>query len=207
MAEPIVIGIAGGIGSGKSAFAHALARQGLDVVDADTEAKEALEREDVRSRVEATWGSGVISSHGGVDRRALASIVFADEDERRRLEAILHPIVRSRCEELVSASERNGSRGVVIDAPLLFEVGLDAWCDAVVFVDADPEVRLERLSRTRGWDEAEIERREAAQLPLGEKRRRCRFVVQNNSGDLSVLEEEAVRIYDILRLEAGSRSA
>lgn len=199
----VVVGVAGGIGSGKSALARAFERLGLVVVDADAEAKALLDRDDVRTALVDWWGAEVLGADGRVDRRAVARLVFADGEARSRLERLIHPLVVSRSREVVGAARDAGRAGVVIDAPLLFEAGLDAMCDAVVFVDAPVEVREARVAATRGWEAGELRRREAAQMDLEEKKRRSRFVVENNSPDLSRLEDEADRIYAILRSEAG----
>lgn len=199
----LVIGVAGGIGSGKSALAAAFERLGFEVVDADAEAKALLDREDVRARLESWWGQEILDAGGRVDRAAVARIVFDDLGARTRLEGLIHPLAVERCRVIVAEARQAGKVGVVIDAPLLFEAGLDEMCDAVVFVDAREDVREERVSRSRGWESGEILRREAAQMDLDEKKRRSRFIVENNSPDLSVLEGEADRIYAILRSEAG----
>lgn len=201
----LVIGVAGGIGSGKSTLSRAFAELGFLVVDADEEVREALNRPEVRQTLVSWWGDRVLGRDGRIDRAAVARIVFKEGGARKKLEGLLHPIVISRCERAVGEATRAGMVGVVIDAPLLHESSLDLACDAVVFVDASREVREARVARTRGWAPGELSRREAAQLPLEEKRKRSRFLVENNSGDLSVLEGEASRIYAILRSEAESR--
>lgn len=202
-APTIVIGVAGGIGSGKSALARALGRLGLEVVDADREAKALLDRADVRAQLVESWGTGILDGEGRVDRARVAHRIFTNGESRAWLERLIHPLVIERCEEAIARARRAGRAGVVIDAPLLYEAGLDGLCDAVVFVDASVEVRAERVSRSRGWESGELERREAAQMDLAEKRDRSRFVVENNSSELSALEERAAGIYDILRSEAG----
>ncbi|HRQ73934.1 MAG TPA: dephospho-CoA kinase, partial [Phycisphaerales bacterium] len=178
----LVLGLAGGIGAGKSAVAAEFARRGCVVVDSDVEAKAALDRPEVREQLRRWWGERVIGAGGRVDRAAVAAIVFEDESQRRRLESLVHPLVRARRAELVREAATRGAGVVVVDAPLLFEAGVDAECDAVVFVDAPREVRLERVRASRGWDEAEVERRERAQMPLEEKRRRSRYGIVNAGG-------------------------
>ena len=154
----------------------------------------------------AGWGSQVDGADGLVDRKAVAGVVFADEDERKRLEGLTHPIVRAQRGDLFERAEREGVPGVVIDAPLLFEAGLDAWCDAVIFVDCPREVRLERVIATRGWDEAELARRERAQMPLDEKRARSGFVV-DNSGSEERLASEVRAAFEAIRAAWGTGRA
>ena len=201
----LVVGVAGGIGSGKSALARAFEGLGFEILDADAEAKAALDRPEVRHELVGWWGERILDEHRRVDRRSVAQIVFEDGASRERLESLVHPIVIGRCEDVARRATRAGRAGVVIDAPLLFEAGLEGMCDAVVFVAADDDIRAARVSKARGWDAEEIGRREAVQMALEEKRGRSRFVVENNSTDLSVLEAEASRIYDILCSEAESR--
>ncbi|TVS02380.1 MAG: dephospho-CoA kinase [Phycisphaerales bacterium] len=185
-----VIGLAGGIGSGKSTVASAFAELGCLVLDSDAEAKQALQRPEVRDQLVGWWGPGVLDESGAIDRRRVAQIVFADADERRRLEGLIHPLVKKSRREAIGLAR--GKPGVVIDAPLLFEAGLEGECDEVVFVEASRARRLERVLRTRGWDEEEFERREAAQMPLEEKRRRCGFVIVNEDDGPRVEEARAV---------------
>ncbi len=177
--RPVVIGLAGGIGAGKSEVARILADLGCVVTDSDAEARAALDRPDVRSRLVEWWGPGVVGPDGRVDRGAVAKVVFADPAQRAKLEAVVHPLVKESRAEVIRRAGEGRARAVVIDAPLLFEAGVDAECDAVIFVDAPREVRLERVRATRGWDEAELARRESAQMPAEEKRRRSDEVLVN----------------------------
>ncbi len=182
----VVIGLAGGIGSGKSEVGRILAGLGCVVIDSDREAREALDRPEIRATLVQWWGDKVLSPDGRINRHAVAEIVFGDASQRERLERLVHPIVRTARAEIRRRAEAAGARAVVVDAPLLFEAGVDQECDTVLFVDAPRDVRLERVRRTRNWDEAELDRREAAQLPLEEKRRRSASVVVND-GSLEAL--------------------
>ena len=123
-----------------------------------------------------------LALHKKVSRRALADVIFADAEARRRLEGLTHPIVRARRDEMVRRATAEGRPGVVVDAPLLFEAGLDKECDVVIFVDAPREIRLERVRRTRGWTEEELDRREKSQISLDEKRQRSDEVIVNDGG-------------------------
>jgi dephospho-CoA kinase len=204
--EPIVLGIAGGIGSGKSTVARAFAALGWVVVDSDQQAAAALLRDDVRGTLVQWWGSGVLDSSGMIDRKAVGRIVFADAAERKRLEELIHPLIaRGRRDAIAAATAAAGRApdGVVYDAPLLFEAGLDRECDAVVFVDAPRERRLERVRASRGWDEHELAKREASQWPLDRKRAGCRFVVVND-GDARGVDEQVRHVAAILTAERGS---
>jgi dephospho-CoA kinase len=180
-----VIGLVGGIGAGKSQVARALEDLGFAVIDSDKEAKAALDRPEVRERLVKWWGDRVLEPTGRVDRKRVAEIVFSDPAQRTRLEELVHPLVKLRRSELVARAMADGAMGVVVDAPLLLEAGVDQECDYVVFVDAPLEVREARV-RGRGWEAGELARREKAQLPLEEKRRRADIAIVND-GSMEVL--------------------
>jgi len=188
----MIIGLAGGIGAGKSEVARALERRGYLVVDSDKDAKAALDLPRVREQLRGWWGERVIGADGRVDRKVVAEIVFGEPAERARLEALVHPIVRADRATLLERARSGGRPGVVLDAPLLFEAGFDGVCDAVIFVDAPLEMRVERVRRTRGWTEEELLRREKAQLPLEEKRRRSDVIVSNER-DAAAVEAQVGR--------------
>jgi dephospho-CoA kinase len=190
--SPPIIGLAGGIGSGKSAVAGILSRLGCVVCDADGLARQALRDPEIRDTVVAWWGPGVLDAAGEIDRAAVAAIVFSRPEDRARLESIVHPWVQARRKALFEQAPADAS-ALVIDAPLLFEAGLDAECDAVIFVDADRARRVARVSVRRGWNEQELDTREDSQLPLDEKRARSDYVISNN-GDLQALAEQVHRI-------------
>lgn len=185
-----IIGLAGGIGAGKSTVARAMVDMGGWVIDADATARQALTREDVRERIVSWWGSALLDAQGRVDRRALAERVFADEGERRRLEGLLHPIIAEERERLIAEAEADPqTRFIVLDAPLLFEVGLNKRCDHVVFVDADRRQRLQRVARERGWGADELERREKNQMPLDIKRQLADNVIVNDASEAACVEQ------------------
>jgi len=188
-----VIGLVGGIGSGKSAAARAFEKQGCLVSDSDRAVRAVLARPDIAERLASWWGRDILDPQGGVDRRKVADVVFGDEFQRRRLEGLVHPLVRESRRALIDRARRDGATGVIVDAPLLFEAGVDAECDAVVFVETPRAVRLERV-RSRGWDGEELDRRENAQMSLEEKRRRSDHVLVNHGA----LDELESRVADLL---------
>ncbi len=196
-----VIGLAGGIGAGKSTIANAFSRLGCFVIDSDARAKAALDRPDVRAQLVEWWGDAVLAPDGRIDRSKIAAIIFADPEQRHRLEQLVHPIVREDRAAMIREAQAAGARAVIVDAPLLFEAGVDAECDTVVFVDAPREQRLERVRLARQWDEQELARREASQLSVDEKRRRSRYVVEN-SGKLGGIDAQVAGI--LASIEAGS---
>lgn len=190
-----VIGLAGGIGSGKSEVAGILAGLGCHVIDSDERARQVLERPGVRAQLRQWWGEQVLNPDGSVNRSEVARIVFTDPKERQRLEALIHPQVRAARAVLIQQARTKRARAVVIDAPLLFEAGVDKECDVVLFIDAPLELRLHRVRTDRGWDAAELHRREQAQLPAEEKRRRSTFVIPN-TGNREQLEAAVRQVLD-----------
>lgn len=198
----MILGLAGGVGSGKSAVAAILGELGFVVSDSDAGARAVLERPEVVKELVEAFGQGVLDERGRPDRRAIADAVFADEARRRTLEGIVHPRLHEERAHLVEAARTRGAAGVVIDAPLLFEAGVDAECDAVIFVDTPRALRLARVADGRGWSEAELARREAAQMPLDEKRRRSDRVVVND-GDLEALRARVRAAVEAIRSGAG----
>lgn len=190
--SPPIIGLTGGIGSGKSTVAGILAEQGCFVVDSDQLARQALEQPEIRDMLVSWWGSAILDSDGLIDRSKVASIVFSSLDERKRLESLVHPwIEKQRLSLFESAPPK--TLALVIDAPLLIEAGLHADCDAVLYVDTDRETRLARLAKSRKWDENELARREVSQLPLDDKRSIAHHIVENK-GDLQSLTGTVRRI-------------
>ena len=170
----IVIGLTGGIASGKSYVASLLAEHGATVLDADRYARAALDEPAVREALVARWGESVLTARGAVDRAAIAERVFGDSpgatEERRFLEGLVHPRVREALRSELEAARQRGATAAVLDIPLLLEAGWRDECDLILFVDTPDEVRLHRAAG-RGWDAAELRQREAAQAPLAEKRR------------------------------------
>lgn len=190
-----VIGITGGIGAGKSTVAAAFAAEGCFVCDSDALGAQALQDPAVITQLRAWWGDRIFDADGRVDRSRLAHVVFASPEsrgagsvderphttERKRLESLVHPWIEARRAELFAAPPA-GTKALVIDAPLLLEAGLDAQCDAIVFVDTPLEARRARVLAGRKWDSAEHSRREAAQWPLDRKRSCADHVLHNDDG-------------------------
>lgn len=198
-----IIGLAGGIGSGKTAVAHLLAKHGCIVADSDAAARAALLDPAIRTRIVERFGRKVLDPSGEIDRSALAGIVFRDPEQRQALEAIVHPWVHQRrLEEFACAPP--DAPALVIDAPLLFEAGLNDKCDAVILVDAPRETRLSRVRENRGWNKEELDRREASQMPLDEKRRMADYVI-TNSGSFEKLDEQVREVLATIVTSRGSR--
>jgi len=194
--KPFIVGLAGGIASGKSAVARLLHAAGAVVLNADTLAHDALRAPDVRDRVVAAFGTGVLAPDGEVDRSRLAAKVFGNPERLGQLESMIHPKVFEAIDRAIgNLGSENGKRAIlVIDAPLLFETGLDGLADAVIFVEAPIELREARAAKTRGWAPGEVARRETHQISPEEKRERATWVIENK-GTLEELED---RVREIL---------
>lgn len=198
------VGLTGGIGSGKSEVARALAGHGAIVVDADVVAREVVAPGTPGlAEVVRAFGSDVLAPDGSLDRPRLGEVVFGDADARRRLEAIVHPLVRARRAEMVAAAPSDAV--VVEDVPLLVETGLAADYDVVVVVDAPDEVRLERLE-ARGTPREDAERRIAAQASRAD-RLAAADVVIDNAGSLDRLRRQVDGLWAELRARAAAGSA
>ncbi|MCF6507524.1 dephospho-CoA kinase [Blastococcus sp. MG754426] len=186
------IGLTGGIGSGKSTVSGLLVERGAVLVDADRIAREVLAPGTPGlAAVVEEFGEGVRSADGSLDRAALAAVVFSDDGARRRLDALVHPLVRQRSAELVAAAPDDAV--LVNDVPLLVETGQAGSYDLVVVVEAERETRVARLV-ARGLTEADARARIAAQA-TDEQRRAVADVVLDNSGTLEQLAEQVDRLW------------
>jgi len=178
-----VIGILGGVASGKSLVGGQLARLGAGLLDADRAGHEVLRSPRIRAAARERWGPGIFGPDGQIDRARLAEIVFADSPagsrERNYLEQLTHPEIGRLLEQEAERLAARGTLAAVLDAPLLLEAGWDTLCDKLVFVDAPREIRLAR-ARRRGWSEEDFAAREAVQESLDSKRGRADVVVDNS---------------------------
>jgi dephospho-CoA kinase len=177
----VTIGLTGGIASGKSTVSAMMRELGLPVIDADEAARAVVEPgEEAYRQIVATFGPDILQMNGEIDRAKLGAIVFNNEQERKKLNAIVHPAVRRKMlaekEELI----RSGAKTVVLDIPLLFESGLTDWVDKVLVVYVDDDVQLRRLMARNSFTEEEAIARIRAQWPLEEKVKRADAVIDNN---------------------------
>jgi dephospho-CoA kinase len=198
----ITIALTGGIGSGKSEVERLLAARGALVVDADALAREVVgPGTPGLAAVLAAFGPAVQAGDGSLDRAALAALVFADEPARRRLEAIMHPLVRERAHAVVQDAARAGRDAVVYSVPLLVEAGLKDDYDVVVVVDAPDQTRLDRLVRLRGMSRADALARMASQATRADRLAAADLVVVND-GTPAQLAERVDRVWDDLSARA-----
>lgn len=196
-----VIGILGGIGSGKSAAAAEFAKLGCEVIDADKIAHELLDQPEVRQQIVGLFGEGILDSAEKIDRKKLADIVFADAQRLASLNNIIHPLVLKRAEELIDLyKHRAGVKAIVLDIPLLAEVGWAKRCDKLIFVDCQRQIRIDRVKKMGVFDENQIKIRENFQISLDKKARLADNVVDNNS-DFSALVRQAANIFSHINCE------
>jgi len=195
-----VVGLLGGVASGKSLVAQQLAQHGAGVLDADRAGHEVLRLPAVEAALRARWGDRVFDSDGRVDRTQVARIVFAAPPEgpreRRFLEQLSHPEIGRLLDQQAQALAAAGKCVAVLDAPLLVEAGWDRLCSKLIFVDAPPDVRLDR-ARQRGWTEEEYLARQNAQESLDSKRRRADLII-DNSGPPGATAAQVDRIWPSL---------
>ncbi|WP_195536472.1 dephospho-CoA kinase [Bacillus paralicheniformis] len=192
----LVIGLTGGIASGKSTVAQMFQQCGITVVDADVIAKEAVEQGmPAYHKIAETFGQGVLLETGGIDRRKLGEIVFTNEEKRMQLNAIVHPEVRKMTIKQRDEAIRAGERFVVLDIPLLYESGLEHLTDKVIVVWVPMELQLERLIKRNRLTEDEALNRIHAQHSLDEKKKKADAVI-DNSGSLKDTEVQLHQLLD-----------
>jgi dephospho-CoA kinase len=191
-----IIGLTGNIASGKSAVADLLAKRGATIIDADELSRDAVTPgSPALDAIIARWGQSVLSADGTLDRAALRKTVFNNRSELDALNEIVHPeVMRLRAGE-VEAARMRGDRVIVAVIPLLFESNLADEFDFIVLVDAPRDVRLERIVRDRGLEEAEAMDMIASQMPAELKRARANWVIEN-SGSMEDLESEVDRLWE-----------
>jgi dephospho-CoA kinase len=185
-----LIGLTGGIGTGKSTVARMLTARGATLIDADQLAREVVEpgTPALREIVEE-FGESVIRADGSLDRPALGAIVFADEARRARLNAITHPRVGALMASRIAEALATGAPLVVVDVPLLFEGARQDQFEGVLLVWAPPALQLQRLVERDGWVEEEARQRIAAQMPIDDKRALATWLI-DNSGSLTDTERQ-----------------
>jgi dephospho-CoA kinase len=195
-----VIGLIGGIGSGKSLVAAEFVKHGGRLISGDALGHEALRQPDIMDKVSARWGKDVVAPDGSIDRRQLGRKVFADLAERRELERLVFPYIERRIrEEIEKANTAADVAFIVLDAAIMLETGWNNVCHSLVYIDVPRTQRLVRLAQQRGWTDKEVTAREAAQMPLEDKKRRADFVV-DNSGTIEATARQVAELVQRLEL-------
>lgn len=192
----VVIGLTGGIGTGKSEVSRMLQRLGAVVIDADRVGHEVYRPQtSTWHRVVEAFGEGILAPSGEIDRKKLGSIVFADQRALARLNAIVHPVIR---EELVGRLEGLRGRGtpvVVVEAAVLIEAGWDTLMDEVWVTHSREDAAVARVARRNNLSPEEVRRRVRAQLPFEERRMHADVVIEND-GDLEALRQKVEALWD-----------
>jgi dephospho-CoA kinase len=195
-----IIGLLGGVASGKSEVARQLAKRGAGVLDADRAGHEVLRLPHVEEAARQRWGEGIFGPDGHIDRSLLAKVVFSPPPkgpiERRYLEQLTHPEIGRRLAAEAQRMAAGGTKVAVLDAALILEADWDRLCEKLVFVDAPRDVRRAR-ALARGWSEQEFAAREDAQDSLDSKRKRADVTV-DNSGSLDHTEGQVERLWQSL---------
>ena len=204
----LLVGLTGGIATGKSAVSNMLRGLGAEIIDADLLARQVVEPgQPAWHEIVEEFGRDVLSSDGTLDRKKLGAIVFANPERRKRLEAITHPAIRARVKARVDELAARGFAGIAFyDAAILIEALGHQDMDRIVVVMTDEATQVARLRGRDGTDDAEGRRRIASQMPLTEKAKLADYVI-DNSGDREATAEQVRRVFAALMGELAARSA
>ena len=191
----LLIGLTGNIASGKSEVARIFADLGATVIDADELSREAVQPgSPALRRIVDRWGDRMLNADGTLNRSALRSVVFSNDEDRLALNRIVHPEVKRLRDLLINEARDRGDAVVVSAIPLLFEAGLEKEFDRIILVDAPDEERLSRLVNRRGLSDAEARRMMGTQLPASGKRSRAHFIIENDQ-DLKALRRGVEHVW------------
>jgi dephospho-CoA kinase len=197
----LVIGLTGGIASGKSTVSNMLKEMNITVIDADVEARLAvIKGEPAYKKIIAEFGVGILLENGEIDRQKLGAIIFHQADKRKRLNEITHPEVRRRMLEQVETAKRNNEEVVVLDIPLLFESKLTAMVEKTILVYVDSDIQLQRLVARNKLSIADAQARINSQMPLSEKIKLADGVIQNN-GSLDETKQQLLQLLAKWRIQ------
>jgi dephospho-CoA kinase len=204
----LLVGLTGGIATGKSTVSSMLRGLGAEIIDADLVARQVVEPGQPAWReIVEEFGRDVVSPDGTLDRKKLGAIVFANPERRKRLEAITHPAIRARVKARVDELAERGFTGIVFyDAAILIEALGHQDMDRIVVVTTDEATQVARLRGRDGTDDAEGRRKIASQMPLAEKAKLADYVV-DNSGAREATAEQVRRVFAALMGELATRSA
>jgi len=199
----ILVGLTGGVATGKSTVAQMFKRYGAVVIDADELAREVVkQRKPAWRQIVNAFGKGVLNPDRTINRQALGAVIFSRPAKRRVLERIIHPrVAREQMRLTRQAARKNPNAVVIYDVPLLFEAGIDKRVDHTIVVTADRETQISRLKKRNGLSRAEALRRITSQMPLAEKRRRADYVFDGTC-DKRALSTQARNIYRTIRQNA-----
>jgi dephospho-CoA kinase len=192
-----IIGIMGGISSGKSTVAAELAKFGCAVIDADVMAKEFLLDEGIKKQLRQKFGDDIFDLHGQIDKKKLAKKAFISRQTVETINSIIHPPVLHKVEQLIEAYQlRQGVKAIVLDIPLLVESGWEKRCDKLIFIDCPEQIRFKRAEKRGFFDVNELKKRENFQISLDNKRKIANYVIENSN--LSELIKQIGNIFPAL---------
>ncbi|MGG4042213.1 dephospho-CoA kinase [Bacillus smithii] len=192
-----IIGLTGGIASGKSTVSSLLKEKGFTVIDADVAARIVVQPgEDAYKKIVETFGKDILLENGEINRPKLGDLVFRDEQKRLQLNSIVHPAVRKQMLLEKEQAIRNGKQTIFFDIPLLFESGLTWMVDKTIVVYVDENIQLQRLMKRNGLDKEAAEIRISAQMPLEEKASKADAVI-NNNGTIAETKQQLEHIIEI----------
>jgi dephospho-CoA kinase len=190
-----IIGILGGIGCGKSTVAQCFTKLGCRVIDADAIAHQVLNEPDVVERLTNRWGVDVLDAAGVADRGRISERVFDSPEDLNFLNGLVHPRVLERAVAMIDTCQTDSETcGIVVDMPLLLEVGWEKKCDFLVFVDCSDEKRRGRIAKNAKIDIEQLKKRENFQISLDKKKEKAHYVISNNS-DKSDMAEQIAQIF------------
>ncbi|OHB60085.1 MAG: dephospho-CoA kinase [Planctomycetes bacterium RBG_13_46_10] len=193
-----MIGILGGIASGKSTVAAEFAKLGCKVIDADKIVHDLLQKNVIKKKIIGLFGPGILNKAGNINHQKLAEVVFADSNKLSLLNNILHPVVLERTETLIKQYQRQGRiKAIVLDMPLLAEIGWTNRCDRLIFVDCERKRRIERAQKMKGLKKNQIKIRENFQISLDNKASIADNTIDNNS-DFQALVRQVFDIFSYI---------
>lgn len=196
-----IIGLTGGIGSGKSTVARSLQEHGFPIVDADLIAREIVEPgQPALAELAKEFGADILNADGSLDRGLLALRAFTNKDTTQRLNNITHPRINQRTQELFDEARENGAEAVIYDMPLLIDKGLHKDMDATIVVHAAEHVRLERLTTKRGLDVDDVRRRINAQIDDDTRKQHADILLDNNGTEEDLTQQIAQAVDKIKQL-------
>ncbi|MGH7305363.1 MAG: dephospho-CoA kinase [Candidatus Rokuibacteriota bacterium] len=204
----LLVGLTGGIATGKSTVSAMLRQLGCQIIDADLLARAVVEPgQPALAEIVTEFGRDVLTADGALDRKKLGAVIFADPARRRRLEAVTHPAIRALFMTRLEALAEQGFAGIVVfDAAVMIESGNYKNMDRLVVVVTDDATQMARLRGRDGTDEAEGRRKIASQMPLAEKAKLADYVI-DNSGTREATAEQVRRVFAALMSELQSRSS
>ncbi|WP_307474234.1 dephospho-CoA kinase [Cytobacillus purgationiresistens] len=192
----MVVGLTGGIASGKSTVSAMLKDLGYSVIDADVESRLAVEKgEPAYKEIVDYFGEGLLQEDESIDRQKLGAIIFNNKEERSKLNSIVHPAVRKRMNDQKAAAIERDEQLVILDIPLLFESKLTHMTDRTVLVYVDENIQLARLMKRNQFSEEEATARIKSQMPLDDKRQLADHIIDNNG----TIEKTRIQLQNLLQ--------